>query len=285
MSDVKCPILSRFRVYLYIVSLSFSQFSRYNHYKQRLEKLMEMMLLLTEVANLGNAISSYDLEKIDCLASDASTRSGLKHSSQKALYLLDKIKRASNVMSGVNEEMVTSYSDSDEEDEDEKPKSDSTSNEHPAIRSERDTLTPWHGIVSNSNSSDENQPMNKLPMEETYQLSSALSEDDDDGRHHRTRTGESNLTELLMENLEPPVSSVHEPVSGLLHDVSTTARITSLLDGWEEPVNKADKMVLYIASVCCSISNSYYSTIHLFYVIHSIRPTLPFTKYCGSERL
>ena len=209
---------------------------------------MEMMLLLTEVANLGNAISSYDLEKIDCLASDASTRSGLKHSSQKALYLLDKIKRASNVMSGVNEEMVTSYSDSDEEDEDEKPKSDSTSNEHPAIRSERDTLTPWHGIVS-------------------------------------TRTGESNLTELLMENLEPPVSSVHEPVSGLLHDVSTTARITSLLDGWEEPVNKADKMVLYIASVCCSISNSYYSTIHLFYVIHSIRPTLPFTKYCGSERL
>ena len=60
--------------------------SRYNHYKQRLEKLMEMMLLLTEVANLGNAISGYDLEGIDSLASDASTRRGLKNSSQKSLH-------------------------------------------------------------------------------------------------------------------------------------------------------------------------------------------------------
>jgi hypothetical protein len=235
------------------ISFIFS-YSRFNHYKQRLEKVMEMMLLLTEVANLGNAISGYDLEKIDSLVSNASgSRSGLKNSPQKSLYLLDKIKRVSTVMRGVNEEMVTSHSDSDEEDEEEKPKSDSTTNEHPTIRSERNTLTPWHGIVSNSNSSDENEPMNKLPMEETNLLSSTLSEDDEDGRHHRSRTGESNLTELLIENLEPPVSSVHEPISGLLHDVSTTARITSLLDGWEEPVNKADKMVTYIAPAFYSI--------------------------------
>jgi len=30
---------------------------------------------------------------------------------------------------------------------------------------------------------------------------------------------------------------------GVLRDDSSTARIKSLLDEWEEPVNKADKMV------------------------------------------
>ena len=40
----------------------------------------------------------------------------------------------------------------------------------------------------------------------------------------------------------PPISTVQEPVSGLLHNASTTFRIKSLLDEWEEPVNKADKM-------------------------------------------
>lgn len=180
---------------------------------------METMLLLTEVANLGIAISDYDLEKID-------SRDNLQ----------DTIR--SSTMIGVlkKEEMITSYSDSDEDDDKEKAKYESTTN--------ASNLRSWHGIRSDSNSSDENEPMHKVPMEETNQLSGIVREDDEDGHHHRNSTLESNLTaELLMDSLEPPVSSVNEPVSGLLHDVSATARITSLLDGWEEPVNKADKMV------------------------------------------
>ena len=34
---------------------------------------------------------------------------------------------------------------------------------------------------------------------------------------------------------------IHEPVQGVLRQVSTTAQIKSLLERWEEPVNKMDK--------------------------------------------
>ena len=210
---------------------------RYNHYKQRLEKLIEMMLLLTEVANLGNAISNYDLEKTDSPDSDASIRSGLmRNSFQKSYTLQEKINRSSTMINGVlkTDDPIKSYSDS-EEGEEEKPISKSNTDDP--------CSTSWHGTVSNSNRPDENELMIRLSMGDKYQPSETLDEDDEDG-HHRTNTGEiSNLTELLMDNVEPPIPSVLEPVSSLRQDLSTTARITSLLDGWEEPVNKADKMV------------------------------------------
>ncbi len=43
------------------------------------------------------------------------------------------------------------------------------------------------------------------------------------------------------ENVEPPVSTIQEPVQGVLRQASTTVQIKSLLDRWEEPVNKMDK--------------------------------------------
>ena len=211
------PRKIRIRVVLTLYSL-YLVHCRYNHYKQRLEKLVEMMLLLTEVANLGNAFSNCDPEKLNNSDSDASIRSGLmRKSSEKSLTLQDKINRSSTMINGVlkTDDPITSYSDSECEEE----KTES---------------------VINKNSSDENT--STLSMGDKHQPSRSLDDDDEDG-HHRTNTGEiSNLTELLMDDVEPPIPSVLEPVSKLRQNLSTNARITALLDGWEEPVNKADKI-------------------------------------------
>ena len=240
---------------------------RYNHYKQRLEKVFEMMLLLTEVANLGNAISNYDPGKSDSPDSDASIHSGLRNSSHKSFTLQDKINRSSTMMIGVlkKDDTMTSYSDSDEEGDEGKIKSNNNTD----------------ALHSNRNPSDDCEPMSTLPGDENR------NKDDDDGHHHRNSTGEiSNLTELLMDNVEPPIPSVLEPVSSLRHEASTTERITSLLDGWEEPVNKADKMVIILFSrlVFNSSFSCTHTNIHLLSRTRSHRHILQLTKYYDSER-
>ncbi|KAL7519408.1 hypothetical protein ACHAWX_004170 [Stephanocyclus meneghinianus] len=45
----------------------------------------------------------------------------------------------------------------------------------------------------------------------------------------------------FVDTEELPVDTVHEPVNRVLHQGSTTSQIKSLLDRWEEPVNKLDK--------------------------------------------
>lgn len=199
---------------------------RYNHYKQRLEKIMEMMLLLMEVANLGNAISDLELKKVQSLDLYECTQSELRKSPHANDNKLQDELRSTNMINVFSPtisvfkkgELTTSYSFSDEE---------GSPNDIPCKRGTDD------------------ETMKKIPSNEINldQLSSVLTEDDeDDSPIQFTKNGEIILTQPLVDT-EPPISSVDDPVSGLLYDASTTARISSLLDGWEEPVNKADKMV------------------------------------------
>ena len=37
----------------------------YMHYKPKLEKVMEQMILITEVADLGNAVDDFEFQKVD----------------------------------------------------------------------------------------------------------------------------------------------------------------------------------------------------------------------------
>jgi len=220
----------------------------YTHYKPKLEKVMEAMILLTEVADLGYAIDDFEFEKVDsALRDQTSTRKSMASINPT---LQDKM-RASTMIDVVKKHTAeSSESDSDEEKIEEESKGTIGS-------------TPWNRLRAGSSSSDEIEPMNKVPSQETldnvYSLSSNENEPmdklpsqdtldnisaGDEPVPERTTTEEYiNAAELpAVDNSEPPILSVHEPVRGLLHDVSTTTRIRSLLDEWEEPVNKADKM-------------------------------------------
>ena len=200
-----------------------------------------MMLLLMEVANLGNAISDHELKKVQSLDSYESTQSELRKSPNANDNKLQDELRSTNMISVFSPtisvfkkgELMSSYSFSDEEG------------------------SPLDAPCKNL--SEENETMKKSASNEIIldQLSSALTDDDeDDSPIQYTKNGEIILTQPIVDT-EPPISSVDDPVSGMLYDASTTARISSLLDGWEEPVNKADKMVSSI--MLCKLFIVFYS--------------------------
>lgn len=240
---------------------------------------MEMMLLLMEVANLGCVILDQELKKSQSLDSYESTQNELMKSPHANDNKLQDELRSTNMISvfsptisvfkkGENI-MSSSYSFSDEE---------GSPNDTPC----------------NRDTADENETMKKIPSNEINldQLSSALTDDDEnDSPIQYTKNGEIILTQPHVDT-EPPISSVDDPVSGLLYDASTTARISSLLDGWEEPVNKADKMVSIMLCILFILPDFYslhsqehvlHTYIPMFY--HGHRSILPSMKYCNLEKL
>ena len=227
-----------------------------------------MMLLLMEVANLGNAISDHELKKVQSLDSYESTQSELRKSPNANDNKLQDELRSTNMISVFSPtisvfkkgELMSSYSFSDEEG------------------------SPLDAPCKNR--SEENETMKKSASNEINldQLSSALTDDDeDDSPIQHTKNGEI----IVTQPIEPPISSVDDPVSGMLYDASTTARISSLLDGWEEPVNKADKMV---SSIILCLFIFFLLLTHRSHVLHTFlfvslyRPILQSMRYCNLEK-
>ncbi len=216
---------------------------RYNHYRPKMEKIMESMILLTEVADLGNAIVDFDLHEVDHPAherNDSRINTSMLQDNIKASTMIDIVNRQGS---------KTSFPDLDAENEE---------NEREKITSDSPltvSSTPWNRLRTGSNSSDDTDTMEKVPDQEPRDHTSDIVQKDDENDH----TGEYLFTED-----EPPIAAVLDPLRGVLRDDSSTARIKSLLDEWEEPVNKADKMVR-VDSVrkslgfCDSSSMSYFS--------------------------
>jgi hypothetical protein len=66
-------------------------------------------------------------------------------------------------------------------------------------------------------------------------------------------------TDPFTDKAELPVDTVHEPVPRVLHQGSTTSQIKSLLDRWEEPVNKVSfGQHSFIIVVAVVVSNKHW---------------------------
>jgi len=224
---------------------------------------METMILLTEVAELGEAIDEHEFEFQKVNSQDApEQRESRKSMSTRASSLQDKI-RTSTMIAVVNKpKMKKVDSDSDEDNSDEESKGSSNLD-----TSSRAGSTPWNRLRTGSESSGENQPLDeddRKPsqgsLEKTMASEKEIFADDANLKSEDTptqgvtleelpflvnaaNTQEENLEDLpFMENGEPPFPAIHEPVQGLLRHTSTTTHIKGMLDDWEEPVNKADKI-------------------------------------------
>lgn len=216
----------------------------YTHYQPKLEKVMEAMILLSECADLGHAVDDFDFER-------AGSPDGYE---RRSTQLQDKV-RATAMTDVVKKSASLSEPDCEDESLDE------------GIKSRRGSTDHWNRIRTGSYSSDENEPTERVLSQETMsrEYSQSFFENESMDTFPNMETVESvpaddvhipdhttsdeyidarnQVGELpALDSTEPPVLSVHEPAQGLLHKVSATARIRSLLDNWEEPVNKADKM-------------------------------------------
>ena len=202
----------------------------YSHYKPKMEVVMESMILLTEVADMANAIEDYEFETVD---NNARGSTPGKVSNTPAM-LQDKI-RESTMLDVAKKKEDTSTANIDFDD-------DEDIAEEPSIDNIDDTTSTWNKRFADENNSfednDDDEPMDKVPSQGS--LDKVLPPP---RSHDRVSTEQYiNTEEMEMPVEGPPVSSIQEPVRGLLHDVSTTTRIRNLLDEWEEPVNKADRV-------------------------------------------
>jgi hypothetical protein len=197
----------------------------YSHYKPKMEVVMESMILLTEVADMANAIVDFEFETVD----NAKGTTPGKVSNIPAM-LQDKIRESTMLDVAKKKDTSTANIDFDY---------DEDIAEEPSIDID-DTTSTWNKRFADKNNSfeenDDEEPMDKVPSQGS--LDKVLPPN-----HDRVSTEQYiNTEEMEMPVEGPPVSSIQEPVRGLLHDVSTTTRIRNLLDEWEEPVNKADRV-------------------------------------------
>lgn len=196
---------------------------------------MESMILLNEVAALGDAIDDFEFEKIEREEQPKESRKSSAMSARDQMRISTMAQVAAKKDA---ENPDGSDSDSDEDEViDETRKDEGTTDSTPS--------TPmWNRLRAGSDSSsDTKEQMEKVESQESLDKAGAEADVPE-----RASTDEFIYPDDDANNVEPPIATVQEPVRGLLHDVSTTARIKSLLDVWEEPVNKADKMVC----VCCT---------------------------------
>eukprot|EP00970_Alexandrium_tamarense_P009980 scaffold1976_cov187-Alexandrium_tamarense.AAC.9 len=223
----------------------------YTHYKPKLEKVMVDMLLLTEVAELSSAMDDFEFEKVEAASTEPkqSTKKSSMESYNQAI-------RSSTMVDFVQSRtpkgaVQDATSDSDE---------DSTGR-NDGMTAEEIRKAPWNRLRTLSNSSaddigdDAKHNATKSPVDPEFAEVNPSHTDtgigDDFVAEDLPAFVQTNPPEVLnafveelpaLDDTEPPVASVHEPVQGLLrHQASTTIKLKSLLDRWEEPVNKLDK--------------------------------------------
>lgn len=202
------------------------------HYKPKLQKLLEIMCLLTEVADMGSAIDDIELtlEEIDVNAgvndSEARQEERLGPTSKDMLrYEMQK----------KTMKKVARYSDKEAKSSD-PPQERTNSTEKKGT---------WNELRINSkNLSDDDESDDEKSAEQTLTVpsfenlkhtESVAVENSDENRRQGT------IDEMEIEIGAPPISAVDEPVAAVLQpQASATFQIKSLLENWEEPINKAD---------------------------------------------
>ncbi|KAL7548908.1 hypothetical protein ACHAWF_012175 [Thalassiosira exigua] len=206
----------------------------YVHYKPKLEHLLKSMILLTEVAELGSSLDDFEFEKLDNTDDSPEKRESKRSSAARSSSLYDKL-RTSTMNDFVAKKQTTKASinaDSDEETVEEEHNDSPNSKKWNRLRSDNDS------------SSDEDEPFtegSRVPSQEALQAISERECENDPPIADENFVATDNLP-AEGDEIEPPVATVNEPVQGLLKGTSTTTHIKSLLDDWEEPANKLDKI-------------------------------------------
>jgi len=190
----------------------------YFHYKKKVERVMLDMLLMTEVADLSQAIDDFEfVEEEEKPAKKLSTKGSIAQTFKNSTM-------ADIAKNQLRANSATMDNDSDEEDK--------------------------NNDVNLSQSLDEGEePSKLLPINPSWNTlrrdTSARSDTSDSAPESPLRSAHS--IEVLpasdVPEGQPPVQNINEPVRNLLRDTSTTSQIKSLLYRWEEPVNKQDKEI------------------------------------------
>ncbi len=193
----------------------------YFHYKKKVERVMLDMLLMTEVADLSQAIDEFEfVEEEENPAIKHSTKGSIAQTF-KNTTMADIAKNRLRASSGVIDE-----SDSDEDD-----------------KSSED--------VNLSLSVDEDEEPPKLPPSNpswsTLRRDTSARSDTSDASAPESPVRSARSIQVLsateVPDGPPPVQNINEPVRNLLRNTSTTSQIKSLLYRWEEPVNKKDREI------------------------------------------
>lgn len=246
----------------------------YIHYKPKLEKVMIDMLLLTEVAELANALDEYEVEKVDSpmqVARDIpSSRLLDDKRSFRASTMVEFVQSTQNTTLAVTSDdeeekcegigrpepikswnRLRSNSASDVEDNDDVI---STAEKVLAAQQFETRLTTGGESVTSDFSGKPKKASVGSDMSEigSQLAGTGIDENREDSPDVNAdffadapeNTDQNNIQSeppAFHAEADPPVQTVDEPVQGLLHQASTTTQIKSLLDRWTEPVNKLDK--------------------------------------------
>lgn len=232
----------------------------YIHYKPKLEKVMIDMLLLTEVAELANALDEFEGDEADIIPRAAAVT---RHNSSQLL---------SNKSTMV--EFVQAHQEAN-------PETTDDEGEHSEDQDRPEPIKSWNRLrsLSNSDMEDHDTASNAEKVLASAKKLSAkgadlttkgsvesdlsekgsaselcgvdIDEDEDENESDVKQNDNFFFTEASAEPVrneevplayadepEPPVDQVNEPVRNILHQASTTSQIRSHLDRWQEPVNK-----------------------------------------------
>jgi len=125
----------------------------YSHYKPKMEVVMESMILLTEVAEMANAIGDFEFETVD---NTKGTTPG-KVSNTPAM-LQDKIRESTMLDVAKKKDTSTANIDFDDDDED--------IAEEPSIDNIDDTASTWNKRFADENNSFEENGIIHIIKEE-----------------------------------------------------------------------------------------------------------------------
>ena len=226
----------------------------YIHYKPKLEKIMIDMLILTEVAELANALKEFEGEQID------------------SLRTLDSHHSCSQLPSHPNKNTMVEFvkghdkNDNDTSDDD---------RENVANQERIEPIKSWNRLRSMSDSDLEDNNSNVsntadsvLASAKQLSVESDLAIKESDDADNQTDSSskqkafdaalnskhgykDSEADRYNMTYSAPPIDTVDEPLRNAIHEASTTSQIKSHLDRWEEPPNKVSKHNLSTAYNYC----------------------------------
>ena len=228
----------------------------YIHYKPKLEKVMIDMLLLTEVAELANALNDIEGEEVE------SPHTKIAH--QNSSQLITNKSTMVEFVQNANSENLHDSQGSQDQDRPEPIKSwnrlrsmsnsDIEDNENENVSNAADKvlesakkISVGSDLAANASvGSDLSEKGSKLcgigiddeSEEDTKQYDDFFGEASAAASNQNRDHDEPKVFTYPFNGSEPPVDTVNEPVRNILHQTSTTSQIRSHLDRWTEPVNK-----------------------------------------------
>ena len=229
----------------------------YIHYKPKLEKVMIDMLLLTEVAELANALDEMEGEEVDSPHPKI-----VHHNSSQLLTNKSTMVEFVQAHQNANSENLNDSELSQDHDRPEPIKSwnrlrsmsnsDIEDNENVSTSADKalesaKKLSVGSDLAANasigSNLSEKGSELCGIGIddenvEEVKQYDNFFGEASAAASNQNHVRDETEAFPHPFDGSEPPVDTVNEPVRNILHQTSTTSQIRSHLDRWTEPVNK-----------------------------------------------